>query len=119
MPTVMAVSGAIQMQVMLGQTTEKGDLDSGAEANGLLASSILAIRTVSAFSMQDALQASYEKVSHRQLDLSAQVSNWRMLHAVAGPATGVIRTEGPWFHSRQYRRDYQPYHLRHLGYGHE
>jgi hypothetical protein len=50
------------MQVMLGQGTDKEGMDGGAQASGLLTSSIFAIRTVQAFSMQESIQGNYEKV---------------------------------------------------------
>ena len=51
----------------MGQGTDKEGISGGAEASGLLTASILAIRTVSAFSMQDGIQKAYEKVSTLKL----------------------------------------------------
>lgn len=58
---VNAAANAVQMSVALGQGTDKEGISGGAEASGLLTASILAIRTVTAFSMQESLQAAYEK----------------------------------------------------------
>lgn len=57
---IQAGANAIQMQVALGQTSDKAGMD-GAEASGLLTAAISSIRTVSAFSMQEAIQARYQK----------------------------------------------------------
>jgi len=61
-----AAANAIQLSVMMGQGTDKEGISGGAEANGLLSASIAAIRTVSAFSMQERIQLAYEKVSGRE-----------------------------------------------------
>ena len=57
---IQAGANAIQMQVALGQTSDKAGMD-GAEASGLLTAAIASIRTVSAFSMQESIQARYQK----------------------------------------------------------
>ena len=65
---IQAGANAIQMQVMLGQGTDQEGVDGGAQASGLLTAAIQSIRTVSAFSMQDSLQASYKKSIAPQSD---------------------------------------------------
>lgn len=57
---IQAGANAIQMQVALGQSSDGKGRD-GAEASGLLSSAIASIRTVSAFSMQERIQAQYQK----------------------------------------------------------
>lgn len=57
---IQAGANAIQMQVALGQSSDKTGMD-GAEASGLLSAAIGAVRTVAAFNMQSAITAQYEK----------------------------------------------------------
>lgn len=76
---IQAGANAIQMQVALGQSTDKAGMD-GAEANGLLSAAIGSIRTVAAFTMQESIQASYEKA----------ISPLASSRKLRGLVTGVI-----------------------------
>lgn len=76
---VQAGANAIQMQVALGQSTDKAGMD-GAEASGLLSAAIGSIRTVAAFTMQESIQGSYQKA----------ISPLSSSRKVRGLVTGVI-----------------------------
>lgn len=58
---IQAGANAIQMQVALGQVSEKAGSEGGEEASGLLTAAISSIRTVAAFSMQEGMLAKYGK----------------------------------------------------------
>lgn len=76
---IQAGANAIQMQVALGQSTDKAGMD-GAEASGLLSAAVGSIRTVAAFTMQESIQGSYQKAI-------APLSSSRK---VRGLVTGVL-----------------------------
>ncbi len=76
---IQAGANAIQMQVALGQSSDKTGLD-GAEASGLLSAAIGSIRTVAAFTMQESIQASYQRA----------ISPLASSRKKRGLATGVI-----------------------------
>ncbi len=56
---IQAGANAIQMQIALGQVSEKAGSEGGEEASGLLSAAITSIRTVAAFSMQEGMLTKY------------------------------------------------------------